>query len=81
MSALKLTGYFLSHPAAFGLQASTLPGNTAFNPANVKTDLSPLNFHTAIRAAAHVTLGREQHITHMKAAIVDASFCLEDSER
>ena len=40
MSASKLIHYFSSHPAAFGVWASTLPGNISLNSANRFSDWS-----------------------------------------
>ena len=40
MSASKLICYFSSHPAAFGVQASTPPDNISLNSANRKADQS-----------------------------------------
>ena len=44
MSASKLICYFSSHPAAFGFQASTPPGNISLNSANRKADQSLSDF-------------------------------------
>ena len=66
--------YFSSHPAAFGLWASTPPDNITLNSANRKADQSLSDFQTGVGATAHATLDMEQLISHLRIALVDTTF-------
>ena len=80
MSASKLICYFSSHPAAFGLWASTPPVNITLNSANRKVDQSLSDFQTGVGAAAYATLDTEQLISHFRVALVDTLSLLPDTE-
>ena len=81
ISASKSICYFSSHPAAFGLQSSTLLDNITLTPANRKADKSLSAFQTGIGAAAYATLDMEQLISHLRVATVDTISPVPDSER
>ena len=66
-----MIGYFSSHLAVFGFQASSVPHNIPPNPANKKNDQSLSDFQTGIGAAAHATLNTEGLISDTRATIVE----------
>ena len=77
MSACKLCHYISSHPAAFGLWASSPPNNLMLNASN-KTEW---DFHTGIGAAVHATLETEQFTSQTRTLIIDTTTSLQISER
>ena len=81
MSASKLIYYFSSHPAAFGLWASTPPDNITLNSANRKADQSLSDIQTGVGATGHTILDTEQFISHLRVALVDTLSSLPDAER
>ena len=80
MSASKLICYFSSHPAAFGILASTPPDNISLNSANRKADQSLLDFQTGVGATAHASLDTEQLISHLWVALDDTLSSLPEAE-